>query len=45
VVTINIKRSLHIGNQIDSWTIFSRAATRSHMKVYTAQKTVEITEI
>jgi len=31
------KRSLHTGNQIDSWTIFSGAATRSHMKMYTSE--------
>jgi len=28
------KMSLGTGNQIDSWAVFSRAATRSCMKMY-----------
>jgi len=34
---VTIKRSLHTGNQIDNQTIFSRPATRSHMKMYTSE--------
>jgi len=33
--TMTIKnRSLRTDSQIDSWTIFSRAETRSRMKIY-----------
>jgi len=44
------QRSLRTANQIYNWTIFSRAATRSRMKMYTPknkpiQKTLEYTEI
>jgi len=32
------KRSLRTDNQIDSWTIFSRVATRSRMEMYISEK-------